>query len=89
MADADEKAKRRHRATYSTDKKKGGYLIRVVGPDAERFVGREVPVHTKAGTEHMEKLSALLWTGPDKETGEKIALYRFEAKPRDEETVTF
>ena len=75
--------KRRHRATYATDKKKGGYLIRVSGPDAERFAGREIPVVTKANEEHMEKLVRLLWTGADGETGDKVALYTFEAKPRE------
>jgi hypothetical protein len=77
--------KRSHKATYATDKRTGGYLVRVAGPNAERFAGRVVPVNTKAGAEHLETLSRLVWTGSDKETGEKVALYKFESKPRDEE----
>jgi len=38
------KAKRTHKASYATDKKKGGYLIRVVGPYAERFAGRTLSI---------------------------------------------
>lgn len=75
---------RKHRATYASDKRTGGYLIRVAGPNAERFVGREVPVVTKAGDEHNEKLIRLIWTGMDQESGDKVALYKFEAKPREE-----
>ena len=82
-SDQPETQKRKHRASYSTDKKNGGYLIRIVGPNSECFAGREVPVNTKAGTEHQEKLERLIWTGPDKETGEKVALYRFASKPRE------
>lgn len=74
---------RKHRATYATDRRLGGYLVRVVGPDCEKFVGREVPVTTKANTEHQEKLTRLVWTGKDKETGDKVALYKFEPKPKE------
>lgn len=81
--------KRKHRATYSTDKKKGGYLIRVSGPYPERFAGKDVPVTTRAGGEHTEKLTRLIWTGPDKETGEQVALYAFEPKPREREELDF
>jgi hypothetical protein len=81
---ADKEPKRRHRATYATDKRAGGYLIRVAGPDASMFAGREVPVTTKAGDEHMEKLIRLIWTGLDNESGETVALYKFESKPREE-----
>ena len=77
------KSGRQHRATYARDKRKGGYLIRVAGPNAERFAGREVPVTTKADDEHNEKLTALIWTGTDKESGGKVALYQFESRPRD------
>jgi len=78
-----EKAKREHRATYSTDKRKGGYIIRVEGPRCAEFVGREVPVSTKGGDEHIEKLTRLIWTGNDSESGKPVALYGFESKPRD------
>jgi hypothetical protein len=81
---------RQHRATYGADKKAGGWLIRVEGPNAEKFAGREVPVETKAGEEHPEKLTRLIWTGPDQETGVKVALYKFEPKPREaEDEATF
>ena len=84
------KEKRAHKATYASDKKKGGYLIRVIGPNAPSFVGRIIPVETKAGTEHMEKLIRLIWSGldtgtPEKPgTGQPAALYAFEAKPKEE-----
>lgn len=76
--------KRVHKATYATDNRNGGYMIRVAGPNANRFAGREVPVTTKAGDEHMEKLERLVWTGKDKESGENVALYKFASKPKDE-----
>ena len=83
------KAGRKHKATYARDKRSGGYLIRIAGPFAERFIGREVPVELRDGTEHNEKLQALIWAGVDKETGSKVALYRFESRPREVETVEF
>lgn len=81
--------KRSHKATYAADKKQGGYLIRVVGPRASEFVGREVPVVTQKGDEHMEKLIRLIWTGIDTGTdkfpgtGQPCALYKFESKPKE------
>lgn len=90
-----EAPKRRHSATYATDKRSGGYLVRVIGPDASRFVGREVPVTTKDGKEHMEKLERLIWAGPDKDpqtgqpTGKNAALYKFVAKPREAQDAEF
>lgn len=80
---------RAHKATYATDKRNGGYLIRVEGPHAAAFVGRDVPVSTKAGAEHTEKLTRLIWSGTDTQSGKPVALYKFEAKPRETETVTF
>jgi hypothetical protein len=74
---------------YARDKRIGGYLIRVAGPFSERMVGMEVPVTLKDGTEHQEKLLSLIWGGVDKETGDKVALYRFESRPREVETVEF
>ena len=85
----DTMAKRIHKATYSTDKRSGGYLVRVAGPSAERFINRSVPVTLKNGSEHEEKLIKLVWVGADQETGEKVALYKFEAKPRIEESIDF
>lgn len=75
--------KRAHKATYATDNRNGGYMIRVAGPNANRFAGREVPVTTKAGDEHTAKLEKLVWTGKDKESGENVALYKFASKPKD------
>lgn len=73
---------RKHRATYATDKRKGGYLVRVAGPQSNMFIGREVPVTMKDGSEHNEKLTKLVWSGKDNDTGEPVSLYHFEAKPR-------
>jgi hypothetical protein len=84
-----EKAKRQHKATYATDKKKGGYLVRVAGPNAAAFAGREVPVETKNGAEHAETLERLIWSGKDQESGENVALYTFKSKPKDETLVDF
>ena len=80
---------RLHKATYSRDKKKGGYLVRISGPTANAFAGREVPVTMLDGSEHLEKLVRLIWTGADTgeyggTVGEPIALYTFESKPREE-----
>lgn len=76
------KGERRHRATYATDKRKGGYLVRVEGPEANRFVGREVPVTLKSGNEQPEKLERLLWTGTQE--GKLVALYTFQSRPRED-----
>lgn len=76
-------AKRSHKATYARDKKKGGYLIRVEGPQAAQFAGRNVPVTMMNGDEHEEDLDKLIWSGNDKETGKPVALYGFIAKPRE------
>lgn len=76
---------RTHRATYARDKRKGGYLIRVVGPYSNRFAGRVVPVTMKDGSEQEEALERLIWSGTDNETHEPCTLYSFVAKPRDEQ----
>ena len=81
--------KRAHRATYSTDKKKGGYLVRVEGPHSNAFAKRDVPVTLKNGTEQTERLQKLIWTGKDQETGVPVSLYTFEAKPREEVELAF
>lgn len=85
MPTPSDKPARQHRATYARDKRKGGYLVRVEGPHAERFAGREVPVTLRDGTEQTEKLDALIWTGTDGETGKPVALYSFVPRPRDTE----
>ena len=96
---ADEKPtaskKREHKATYSRDKRKGGYLVRIVGPHAAQFIGREVPVTRNDGTESIEKLVRLITSGVDggevvaADKGKNYALYTFEPKPRDEEVINF
>ena len=86
---APEARKHLHKATYARDKKKGGYLVRVAGPTAGAFAGREVPVTLLDGTEHPEKLVKLIWTGADTgeyggKAGEPVGLYTFAARPRAE-----
>jgi hypothetical protein len=82
-------SKRKHRATYSTDKRAGGYLVRVAGPFAERFAGKTVPVTLKNGAKHEEKLLRVIWTGTDTDSGEKVALYKFEPRPCEVEEIEF
>lgn len=78
-----------HRATYATDKRDGGYLVRITGPRAADFAGMEVPVETKDGQKHTEKLLLRKWFGADKdpvtkkETGQQAALYTFQSRPRE------
>jgi hypothetical protein len=89
-----EPGKRRHTATYATDKRTGGYLVRVAGPDADKFAGREVPVKTKRDVEHSEKLLKIKWAGVDEiedsaTRGQNVALYTFASKPRDIDTIAF
>jgi len=86
---APEKKPRAHKATYAADKRKGGWLVRVVGPQAGEFVGREVPVIMKGDSEHLEKLIRLIWSGADKETGKPCALYSFEPKPKEVKETEF
>jgi hypothetical protein len=81
-ADAPAKG-RQHKATYARDKRKGGYLIRVIGPNAGKFAGREIPVTRMDDTESVEKLDGLIWTGNDEDTGRPVALYSFEARPKE------
>jgi hypothetical protein len=85
MPKTSDGAERKHKATYATDKRNGGYLVRISGPYPEMFAGREVPVTMKSGEEHSEKLVRLIWTGVDKESGDRVSLYKFESKPRVEE----
>ena len=81
--------KSRHIATYATDKHKGGYLIRVEGPDAAVFAGRAVPVTLRSGQVHTEKLDRLVWAGDDVESGKPVALYSFIPQPRENTEVPF
>ena len=75
--------KRAHKATYATDKRNGGYLVRVIGPHAGRFAGRVVPVTRRDNTETEEKLVRLLWSGKDDESGAPVSLYTFAARPKE------
>lgn len=75
-----------HKATYASDKyNPGQYNIRVIGPHAAKFSGRVVPVTRKDDSTSEETLGKCFWSGVDKDTGRPVALYHFEAKPRDEE----
>jgi hypothetical protein len=91
MANDAKAYERLHKATYSKDKRTGGYNIRVSGPNASKFAGREVPVTVTSGGEHPEKLLKLLWAGIEKTSefggkiGEPVALYSFESKPKEPE----
>lgn len=78
-------SKRAHKATYARDKRNpGAYLIRVIGPNAAAFAGREVPVTRKDDSESVETLTVAIWAGTDEETGKPVALYRFEQRERDD-----
>lgn len=87
--------KRLHKATYARDKKKGGYLVRVIGPHADAFAGRDVPVVTRDDRENIETLDKIIWSGTDTGTedmpgtGQPAALYTFKPKPKDETPVEF
>lgn len=82
---ATAKEGRSHRATYARDKKKGGYIVRVQGPQCNRFAGRSVPVEKRDGEENPEMLTELIWSGMDDGVISgyvgPVALYSFEAKP--------
>ena len=78
-----------HRATYASDNRVGGYNIRIVGPYPEKFAGKEVPVTTKRGATHRERLTKLIWTGTDNDSGQKAALYKFEPKPKEQDDLPF
>ena len=75
---------RKHKATFASDNRNGGYMIRVEGPNADAFSKREVPVTRYDGTETVEKCEKLIWKGADSESGKPIALYKFVAHKRAE-----
>lgn len=75
-------SERKHRASFASDNRKGGYMIRVEGPNATAFANRKVPVTRFDGTETVEETKGLIWSGMDKETGKPVALYKFVAHPR-------
>lgn len=78
------KSARQHKATFASDNLKGGYMVRVEGPNSGAFAKREVPVERFDGTETTIKLDKLVWTGVDKITGKPVTLYKFIAHPRAE-----
>lgn len=78
-----------HKATYARDKRLGGYLIRVEGPHANRFTGRDVPVTRRNGTESTETLEDLIWSGVDDESGKPVALYHFAQQAKEPDEVAF
>lgn len=84
--------KRQHRATFATDNIEGGYMVRVEGPNADKFAKRTIPVTRFNGEETNIELKSMTWTGPDKVTGAKVALYKIVKHPRvkvDAESVAF
>lgn len=85
MTTPNNPAKRKHKATYAADKKKGGWMIRVQGPNAGAFAGKEVPVTMRNESEHTEKLDRLVWSGIDDETKQPVSLYTFVPKPKTPE----
>ena len=78
-----------HVATYASDKMKGGYLVRVIGPNANKFGERKttgadgkeiikrrtIPVLRKDHTQSKETLGKLIWAGVDEDTNKPCALY--------------
>jgi hypothetical protein len=86
-----------HRATYATDKFSGGFNIRVIGPFATRFAGREVPVTTAKGEVRKETLDRLIWSGTDTGVPEKgivgsgkpVAIYSKLARPFVDDEIEF
>lgn len=84
------KVERKHRATFARDKRKGGFIVRVEGPNANAFSHREVPVTKKDGSETPVTLTDLIWTGADRDSGKPIALYGMVPTERNEvEDATF
>lgn len=88
-------ARREHKATYARDKRNGGYLVRVIGPHANKFGGKIVPVVKRDDTESQEALENVVWTGIDTGTPEKpgtgkpVALYTFTQKPKSDDDILF
>lgn len=81
---------RKHTATYSYNQRAQQYLVRVVGPHADKFAGKEIPVTRKGGAENTEQLIRVTKSGIDEgkvtpeNKGKPYALYTFVQKPRGE-----
>lgn len=88
-------AKREHKATYARDKINGGYLVRVIGPHANRFGGKIVPVVKRDDSESQEALENVVWSGIDTGTtenpgtGKPVALYTFTQKAKGGDDILF
>lgn len=80
-----------HIATYSYNRRSMQYMVRVVGPHADKFENREIPVSRQNGQSNVEKLTRLVRSGIDdgkvvpENKGKPWALYQFVQKPRGEE----
>lgn len=83
------RTQRQHKATYARDKYSGGWNVRVIGPHARQFAGREVPVTRADDSESIETLDKLIWSGTDDETARPVALYSFVPKEREDREQTF
>lgn len=80
---------RLHRAAYTRDKKNPGqWLVRVSGPHAKEFEGREVPVTVNGGGEQIETLARGVFAGIDDgkinpaDKGQNYCLYQIVPKPK-------
>jgi len=94
-------AKREHKATFAADKRNGGFCVRIIGPHANKFSGKIVPVTKRDDTETLEQLDRVVWTGidtgvPAKDgkpaivgTGKPVALYTFIPKPAVDDEILF
>jgi hypothetical protein len=77
-----------HRATFCKDNYTGRWSIRIVGPRANMFAGRIVPVIKGSGDTVHEETGTLSWCGTDdgsvipSDAGKLVAIYRHVAKPR-------
>lgn len=74
---------RQHSASYTRLRGEPlKWFVRVVGPHALKFSGRDIPVATKNGVEHEEKMGRLLGDFTDQDTGQPVGIYEFIAKPK-------
>jgi hypothetical protein len=78
-----------HRATFCKDNYTGKWSIRVVGPRANKFAKRIIPVIKGNGETVHEECGNLSWTGVDdgsviaSDAGRNVAIYVHRPKPRD------
>jgi len=80
---------RSHRASYAKDNMKGGYNVRVIGPNAVKMGRRWLPVTRVDGSENMEFTMGIIWSGVDdgndevKGTGLPVALFSMWKAPKE------